>query len=532
MLSKIYVILDWKVISFLSFTIFLGIIVFIADLFTLYAINGEEIDYFPSIQHSSLNLIFSLILLVFLLKLFITIVQKYILILLEKNLNDTLFENLLSKNYMSNNKFRSDSINLFTFEIRRFVSNIVKPLINIIINSINSAGIIIALIILGKQLEIFVFLIICMIFYIILKVLNNQFKFYANLASEINTKRIETINNFHSGEIFIKNFKIEDFFKIKFNFLTNKFKIITFIQEIYSNLPVKFVEMFLIIGFIFYANSDNSINTVGDFSSNTILLYFYSFYRLLPSLQTIYNNMASINLHKISVDHIYENFIQSIKHKNNLSKEDELKDSFLSLELIDINLTFEKNIFKKLNFKINKGDKIGIYGKSGIGKTSFGLIITGLIDNFSGKILYNNKKLNHNKLKLLRSKIYYLSENVFIVNGTVYENFFNLKINKNQINDLFKKFNIRDIIRKKSIADDGKNMSYGQRQRLNIIRLILEDPDLIILDEALNGIDDMNKKIIINHIHTNNITSILISHDINFLKKYSNKIINFKDLIG
>ena len=40
-------------------------------------------------------------------------------------------------------------------------------------------------------------------------------------------------------------------------------------------------------------------------------------------------------------------------------------------------------------------------------------------------------------------------------------------------------------------------MSYGQRQRLNIIRLILEDPDLIILDEALNGIDDMNKKIII-----------------------------------
>ena len=346
MLSKIYVILDWKVISFLSFTIFLGIIVFIADLFTLYAINGEEIDYFPSIQHSSLNLIFSLILLVFLLKLFITIVQKYILILLEKNLNDTLFENLLSKNYMSNNKFRSDSINLFTFEIRRFVSNIVKPLINIIINSINSAGIIIALIILGKQLEIFVFLIICMIFYIILKVLNNQFKFYANLASEINTKRIETINNFHSGEIFIKNFKIEDFFKIKFNFLTNKFKIITFIQEIYSNLPVKFVEMFLIIGFIFYANSDNSINTVGDFSSNTILLYFYSFYRLLPSLQTIYNNMASINLHKISVDHIYENFIQSIKHKNNLSKEDELKDSFLSLELIDINLTFEKIFLK------------------------------------------------------------------------------------------------------------------------------------------------------------------------------------------
>ena len=89
----------------------------------------------------------------------------------------------------------------------------------------------------GKHYEIYLILLIGLIFTLVFKFLNNKFNYYSNLATKVNKKKIQIINNFHSGQIFIKNFSLENLFINSFKVNNTKFKILSYMQEIYSNLP-------------------------------------------------------------------------------------------------------------------------------------------------------------------------------------------------------------------------------------------------------------------------------------------------------
>ena len=287
------------------------------------------------------------------------------------------------------------------------------------------------------------------------------------------------------------------------------------------------MSFFFIIFFILYLRFFDPKLNLDDLSSNIVLLYFYAFYRVFPSLQTIYTNFSSLKLHSNSIDYIHNKIQNNSKFITVKSKE---ILNFKQFKIENISLKFNKIIFKNLNFEINCNERIGIFGESGLGKSSFGKIMAGLIKPNSGDFYLNSKKLTNRSIVSLRDEIIYLNEESFIIEGTVYDNFFDLNYTDDSLKTLFKNFNILELLKNKKISDEGSNLSYGQKQRINIIRAIIKNPKLIILDEALNGIDEDNRKIILSYLIKTNITLILISHDIVFLKKYCTKIINFKDL--
>ena len=154
---------------------------------------------------------------------------------------------------------------------------------------------------------------------------------------------------------------------------------------------------------------------------------------------------------------------------------------------------------KNISFSIPENSIFGILGANGSGKSTFMKILPGLIQNWTGQILYKNQILKLNS-KLLKNNFGYLIESpTFYEYLTAKQNlelFSRISlVSKNRINNVLESVKLIE-----RMNDKVSNYSYGMKQRLGIAQALLHNPDIIILDEPNNGLDpnginDMTKLI-------------------------------------
>ncbi len=186
-----------------------------------------------------------------------------------------------------------------------------------------------------------------------------------------------------------------------------------------------------------------------------------------------------------------------------------------------------------ISLNIHKNEIVSLLGPNGAGKTTLIKCLSGLIIPDSGAIYIDNLKINSKNPK-------YLKDIGIVLEGarnlywrlSVKSNFYYfgaLKgINKKQIDINIKKYNeffsINDLLNRKV-----NTLSLGQKQRVAILANILLEPKILILDEPSNGLDieakDELLKLLINIKNFNNTTVILTSHDVDFIRKTSDKIV-------
>lgn len=183
---------------------------------------------------------------------------------------------------------------------------------------------------------------------------------------------------------------------------------------------------------------------------------------------------------------------------------------------------------------MEKNKIYGIYGESGSGKTSLLNVICGFINPTKGKVFLNNKVYNSSKI-LRNFRIGYapqipaiIDENV-IVNSTL--KFENSKQMIDKLKFYLNLFNLKKFTKDKfftnSINSSIKNMSGGEKQRIGIIRALLYEPDLILLDEPTSSLDKINEKKVYEYLRKikKNKIIVITSHK-NENKKYFDKVIN------
>ena len=191
----------------------------------------------------------------------------------------------------------------------------------------------------------------------------------------------------------------------------------------------------------------------------------------------------------------------------------------------------DKFILNNINFNVLKGDCIGLVGESGSGKSTIAKIICGLIKNYSGSILFNNKinTYNNKKIQLVfQDSLSCLTPN-YKVGNLLKEvcNVFNYdkKNIKKTILNYFKIVNLKENVYDKY----PHQLSGGQKQRIAIIRILLTKPELIVFDESLSALDIITQASILNLIKflklKYNISIIFISHDLGSVSFLCNKII-------
>jgi ABC-type multidrug transport system ATPase subunit len=182
-----------------------------------------------------------------------------------------------------------------------------------------------------------------------------------------------------------------------------------------------------------------------------------------------------------------------------------------------------KNILHNINLLVEDEIILGLYGSSGSGKSSLLKCIKGFYNNWTGEILYNNKKIN----KYDSSIGYILQEPIFFPHMTIMENLLLTNKTPEEINTRLKNLNLEYLLNKNL-----NNLSGGEKQKLNIARALLMDPKILLMDEPTSAMDEENRKFFYDTIEILNkkekITIILISHD-NESKSICHKIIYMTD---
>jgi len=186
-----------------------------------------------------------------------------------------------------------------------------------------------------------------------------------------------------------------------------------------------------------------------------------------------------------------------------------------------------KNILDIDNLKIPEKKVTSIVGKSGSGKTTLLRLLNKLISCDTGTILFKDKSLKEINSVELRRKVIMLPQQPIIFEGSIRENLligleFSEKelLPDDRLNEILKLVHLD-----KSLDSEAEKLSGGEKQRVALGRVILMDPEVLLLDEPSSALDDLTEDKIIefvaNYSRDNNKTLILVTHSKDISKKYS-----------
>jgi peptide/nickel transport system ATP-binding protein len=235
--------------------------------------------------------------------------------------------------------------------------------------------------------------------------------------------------------------------------------------------------------------------------------------------------------------------------KEEISSISELGIHNLSVSLSNTNKYFsnaaKKTILHGINIELFKGETLGLVGESGSGKTTLGRTIIKLIEPESGIITFHGKALNTlsgKELKNFRKKVQiifqdpYSSLNPKMTVGSMLTE--PLLVHNLYNNERDRKKRVLELLEQVSLQEEHyyrypHQFSGGQRQRLGIARALAVEPELIILDESVSALDVSIQSQILNLLirmkKDYNLTYIFISHDLNLVRLFSNRIVILKD---
>lgn len=342
----------------------------------------------------------------------------------------------------------------------------------------------------------------------------------------------------------IKDIKLslkENLFHKKYSNITNQMSKTASSIKALQETPRLIIELFAVFCFVLIAiishdgqnNFSNIIVKLGIFAAAA--------FRILPSLNRVVVSINSIKQSQSVINTIFNDF----QLENLIVEYDKLNLENEKINKIEIkNLCFKypkskKYILEDLNLNIGEGDYVGIYGKSGSGKSTFVNLFSGLLTPESGEIYFNNKNIKSNSY-LWKSTIGYVPQSIYLNHETLkeniafgeeYEDINNQKIlnaiNLAQLDDLVKIIpNGIDGI----IGENGINLSGGQIQRIGIARALYKDPQILIFDESTNSLDlttEIEFMNIVNSLREKKII-IFISHQLRVLEK-CNKLFKFEN---
>jgi ABC-type bacteriocin/lantibiotic exporter with double-glycine peptidase domain len=350
---------------------------------------------------------------------------------------------------------------------------------------------------------------------------------------QLESDKIQYLQESFSGFKELKLFNKQDFFIKNYNEKNTESNLMNFRFNLLYSFPKVYLEIIGALGVVVLIILNLDKGDKNSFINAVPLLglYFVAFVRILPSVNRILNSIETHRFGFPALRITYNILKRSVPAKVLFNNKNINFNKDIVFKNVGFDFQNKKKIFKDINFKINFGDKIGIIGESGIGKTTLVNLISGLLIPNHGLILSDNQNI-HKNINSFQSNIGFIYQSTFLMNDTLENNIsFNAKKDDDhnkRIKNAIKLTNLNSVIRKLPkgletlVGDKGTKISGGQIQRIGIARALYFNRKILICDEVTNSLDSISEKYIINCLSNLGKTIIMISHkrsNLNFCSK-------------
>ena len=306
-----------------------------------------------------------------------------------------------------------------------------------------------------------------------------------------------------------------------------------------------------VIGIIFIVAIALIMNSNNQFSVNQILPILGAFalgaQRLLPAMQQSYNAWATINAYSSELLDVINSINQKVDIdldlNSNLYKKKFIKSFNKKITFKDLSFRYREEeplIIKNFNFEIKKGEKIGIIGSTGCGKSTLIDLLMGFILPSKGQILVDDENIHLKKnIERWRKNITHVPQNIYLTDNSFAENIaFGVPkeyINLTRVREAANLAKIDNFIEATSqgyetlVGEAGIKLSGGQKQRIGIARALYKDTKVVILDEATSALDKVTENEVIESIKnfSRNKTIFIVTHRLSTLR-FCDQIIELK----
>jgi ABC-type bacteriocin/lantibiotic exporter with double-glycine peptidase domain len=426
-------------------------------------------------------------------------------------------------------------IRKIAFQPFEFCQHILTGIQQIIIQSFLILITIIAILLFNAKLFFLLFLIllppVTLVFFFIKRKVSTGKKNIHSANENSFRYLLDALKGYVESNIYNRN----DFFLRRFTIARQQFSKYLFNSLSVQAMPGRIIETFAVLGLFILIVIVKWSGVNDSFPLMTIGAFMAGAYKIIPGIVKIINAAGQMKAYDFSI------YDLDVGEKDEKEKSEIINSVAInSVEFKDIGFNYEdQNVLNKFSFKINKGDFVGITGKSGRGKTTILNLLIGFLSPKDGEILINDKPVSFNAIRNYWPLISYVRQQPFLIHDTILRNIILEEASQKdkKLEQVLAISGVNNFINRladglsKMITENGKNISGGQQQRIAIARALYKDAELVILDEPFNELDETSTHSLLNYFKelsaAGNIV-IMVTHD-NKSLSYCNKIISLDE---
>jgi|CoawatStandDraft_6_1074263.scaffolds.fasta_scaffold10292_1 ABC-type multidrug transport system fused ATPase/permease subunit len=436
------------------------------------------------------------------------------------------------------NRNSSDLINVVFNKSSDVIFGVMMPLMTIISSSILLVGIISVLVIIDPMVMLLTFTSFAILYFCILRITSQKVKHNSKLIAEESTKAIQCLQEGIGGIRDVLMANAQNYYFSIYKTAISNLRTSQGNNSIIGATPRFMVETLGIVLIaclaLYLTGRDGGVVT----AIPVLGALAIGAQRVLPTLQQCYSSVTAIKGVEYALRDVLYLLNQSVLEAD---VKEQSSNTILTRQLSLENVSFKyapdlPYVLSNITIDICKGDRIGIVGTTGGGKSTLVDIVMGLLTPSEGVMVFDGEVINKGNVNMWQSCIAHVPQSIYLTDGTIEQNIGfgceKSEIDSDRVIEAAKIAQLHDVIQgfsaqyKTMIGENGVLLSGGQRQRLGIARALYRKSSLIIFDEATSALDTDTEKKVMDGIGnlSEAKTLVMIAHRVSTLSN-CNKIV-------